>query len=99
MESAARQAERRFVFCGIIDHSYYLRLIARTAAQRAPQHHRIDAGEVAHENDEEILEFSVSDSGSGIAADPRATLFQPFMQVDGTDTRQFGGTGLAACRT
>jgi CheY-like chemotaxis protein len=55
---------------------------------------RIDACEISHGKDEAELEFSVSDSGMGITADKQIQLFQPFVQVDSTDTRQFGGTGL-----
>jgi signal transduction histidine kinase/ActR/RegA family two-component response regulator len=55
---------------------------------------RIDACETAHDKEEAELEFSVSDSGMGITAEKQILLFQPFVQVDSTDTRQFGGTGL-----
>jgi len=41
-----------------------------------------------------VLEFSVQDQGMGIAPDDINALFQPFIQVDGSDTRRFGGTGL-----
>ncbi len=38
--------------------------------------------------------FSVSDTGSGIAPEAQAKLFQPFQQAETSTTRRFGGTGL-----
>jgi PAS domain S-box-containing protein len=40
------------------------------------------------------LEFSVSDTGLGIAPEAREKLFQPFSQLDSSSTRAFGGAGL-----
>ena len=40
------------------------------------------------------LEFRVSDTGIGIAADRQAQLFGQFVQVDDSSTRRFGGSGL-----
>lgn len=41
-----------------------------------------------------ILEFSVRDSGIGIAKDKLSSIFNAFTQVDSSTTRKFGGTGL-----
>jgi len=50
--------------------------------------------ELRRSGDEAWLEFSVRDTGIGIAQDLMATIFEPFSQVDGSDARKFAGSGL-----
>jgi signal transduction histidine kinase/CheY-like chemotaxis protein len=44
--------------------------------------------------DREMLEFSVGDTGRGLSNNQLDLIFEPFRQVDFSDTRKFGGTGL-----
>ncbi|MBS1159568.1 MAG: multi-sensor hybrid histidine kinase [Proteobacteria bacterium] len=46
------------------------------------------------QGDELLIRFEVRDSGSGIAPEKLAALFQPFIQADVSTTRKYGGTGL-----
>jgi len=41
-----------------------------------------------------LITIGVTDSGIGIAPDRLDEIFAPFHQLDGSDTRSYGGTGL-----
>lgn len=46
------------------------------------------------DSDAPWLRLTVSDTGIGIAPEDMAKLFKPFVQIDSTLNRQYGGTGL-----
>jgi len=49
---------------------------------------------VAQGQDPDMLAFSVTDTGIGIAPENLSTIFAAFQQGDGTLSRRYGGTGL-----
>ena len=59
---------------------------------------RIAAGErfttPALNDAEQVVAFSVADTGIGIPPDHLRVIFEAFQQADGTISRKFGGTGL-----
>jgi protein-histidine pros-kinase len=55
---------------------------------------RIELSQMPDENGNTRTDFSVTDTGIGIAENDQAKLFEAFGQVDGKLTRKYSGTGL-----
>ncbi|MBV8750681.1 MAG: PAS domain S-box protein, partial [Candidatus Eremiobacteraeota bacterium] len=71
-----------------------LNLVGNAAKFTTEGHVVVRATPVETSSRHVVVRFEVEDSGVGIASDVVPLLFEPFVQGDGSSSRQYGGTGL-----
>ncbi len=111
MQARAREKEIELIVryapnlpdCVIADHARIRQILGNIVGNSVKF---TDAGHVIVDVSGEVvgdranLQFSIIDSGIGIAPDQIASMFEKFVQADGSRTRRYEGTGLglAICK-
>jgi signal transduction histidine kinase len=71
--------------------SQVLRNLVHNAIKFSPQNSTI---EINAEQQKDFIQFNVKDQGVGLNTEDQIRVFEPFYQVEGSLSRNYGGTGL-----
>ena len=71
-----------------------VRLLQSKEMENREEHIPSNATTLNNQAYSEMLEFRVHDTGRGVPQELINAIFEPFRQVDFSDTRKYGGTGL-----
>ena len=71
-----------------------INLVANAVKFTERGHVALRVGLMRVEDKASLLRFDIADTGTGIAPEAQASIFQSFTQADGATNRRFGGTGL-----
>ncbi len=71
-----------------------LKVVIKNLLSNAVKFTKAGAITVAAYEQREGVEFSVTDTGIGIPPEAQTAIFEPFQQVDSSDTRSYNGSGL-----
>jgi len=78
----------------LLSNAFKFTLKGAVSLEVAPASSGWTPGHRALDEAEQVVAFSVVDTGIGISPDKQQIIFEAFQQADGTTSRQFGGTGL-----
>lgn len=74
--------------------------LANNAVKFTEEGHVLIKTSMEYDQDNEpFLQFDVEDTGIGIESDKQQQVFEHFLQVDNSNSRQYGGTGLGLAIT
>ncbi|MDT4897360.1 MAG: hypothetical protein QOH25_2437, partial [Acidobacteriota bacterium] len=94
--SSLRTDEKRLqqILKNLLSNAFKFTEEGKVTLRIEPVTERIRFQQEALNRADEVVAFSVTDTGIGIAADKQRMIFEPFQQADGTTSRKYGGTGL-----
>jgi signal transduction histidine kinase/CheY-like chemotaxis protein/HAMP domain-containing protein len=92
METDGKRLQQ--VITNLLSNAFKFTAEGSVRLQIAPASEGWTPGHAVLDRAEEVVGFSVIDTGVGIPAAKQRLIFEAFQQADGTTSREYGGTGL-----